>query len=175
MARKKTTKTTRKSRASTPSLASMRASIDKLDRELLKLCNNRAKMAIAIGKLKDDSGQDCYAPGREEEVLGKISDSNKGPLQTRALRSIFRELISGSRSLERDKALRVAYLDPPYSFSHLASLEKFGDSVTIFQSAASRLFLRKSTERMLNTDWFRLKIQPMGVLQTHWILSPDCH
>ena len=129
MARKKTTKTTRKSRASTPSLASMRSSIDKLDRELLKLCNNRAKLAIAIGKLKDDSGQDCYAPGREEEVLGKISDSNKGPLQTRALRSIFRELISGSRSLERDKALRVAYLGPPYSFSHLASLEKFGDSV----------------------------------------------
>ena len=107
----------------------MRSSIDKLDRELLKLCNNRAKLAIAIGKLKDDSGQDCYAPGREEEVLGKISDSNKGPLQTRAMRSIFRELISGSRSLERDKALRVAYLGPPYSFSHLASLEKFGDSV----------------------------------------------
>src|SRR5262249_10155949 len=43
------------------------------------------------------------------------------------LRLIFRELLSGSRSLQR--TLRVACLGPRYSYSHLASVAKFGAAV----------------------------------------------
>jgi chorismate mutase/prephenate dehydratase len=40
---------------------------------------------------------------------------------------VYRELISGSRALQ--KVLKVAYLGPEYSFSHLAAVERFGQGV----------------------------------------------
>ena len=45
------------------------------------------------------------------------------------MRAVFRELISGSRSLEKD--LRVAFLGPAYSYSHLAAIHRFGQSVEL--------------------------------------------
>jgi chorismate mutase/prephenate dehydratase len=52
---------------------------------------------------------------------------NKGPLDEPTIRAIFREIMSGSRALQ--KILKVAYLGPEYSFSHLAALERFGSAV----------------------------------------------
>lgn len=110
-------------------LDSLRAQIDALDRELVQLVNRRAELALKIGKLKDSTGQCIYAPAREEEVLARAIAANGGPLSHDCLRAILRELISGSRSLER--RFRVAFLGPQYSYSHLAALERFGHSVEL--------------------------------------------
>jgi chorismate mutase / prephenate dehydratase len=112
-----------------PTLASIRAKIDQLDQQLVKLMNERARLALEIGKVKNDSGLAAYAPAREDEVLCRVVKLNDGPLADRSLRAVFRELISGSRSLE--KALRVAYLGPAYSYSHLAAIHRFGQSVQL--------------------------------------------
>jgi chorismate mutase/prephenate dehydratase len=109
------------------SLKNLRQQIDRLDRELLKLANHRAALASRIGDLKNESGLDVYSPGREDEVLTEMLQSNHGPLNENCIRAIFRELMSGSRALQ--KVLKVAYLGPEYSFSHLAAIEKFGHSV----------------------------------------------
>src|SRR5262245_38168403 len=101
--------------ASNPALAKLRGQIDKLDQELVKRMNERAKLALEIGKLKEATGQVCYDPAREEEILSKVVEHSKGPLGSQALKSVFRELISGSRALEKE--LRVAYLGPAYSYS----------------------------------------------------------
>ncbi len=66
---------------------------------------------------------------REEEVLARVVALNKGPLDPRCVRAVFRELISGSRALE--KSLRVAYLGPAYTYSHLAAIQRFGQSVEL--------------------------------------------
>ena len=105
----------------------LRGQIDKLDVQLLKLMNERAELAVEIGKIKDAEGDKVFAPEREEEVLDRILSENKGPLDNRALRAVFRELMSGSRAVQR--RVRIAYLGPEYSFSHLAAIEKFGVSV----------------------------------------------
>src|SRR5262249_17899619 len=73
-------------------------------------------------------------PGRESEVLERVLVANDGPLDNRAVRAVFRELMSGSRALQRE--IRIAYLGPEYSFSHLAALERFGSSVD-FVSASN--------------------------------------
>jgi chorismate mutase/prephenate dehydratase len=93
----------------------------------LKLINQRAAIALKIGQMKNNHGAEVFSPAREEEVLRNVLSANKGPLSEQAVRAIFRELISGSRALQ--KVLRVAYLGPEYSFSHLAALERFGQSV----------------------------------------------
>ncbi|MCC7086011.1 MAG: prephenate dehydratase [Pirellulales bacterium] len=108
-------------------LASLRAKIDRLDRELVSLMNQRAKLAHQIGKVKEANGQHAYDPAREEEVLTRVRENNRGPLSNYCLNGVFRELISGSRALE--KTLRVAYLGPAYTYSHLAAIQRFGQSV----------------------------------------------
>ncbi|MDZ4821141.1 MAG: prephenate dehydratase [Planctomycetota bacterium] len=117
-----------------PSIAALRVKIDRIDRELVARINERAKLAHQIGKIKDANGQRCYDPVREEEVLAKVIELSRGPLSNSALRNVFRELISGSRALER--ALRVAYLGPEYSYSHLAAIHRFGQSVELVPVAS---------------------------------------
>jgi chorismate mutase/prephenate dehydratase len=113
----------------TPTIASLRAKIDRVDQELVRLMNDRAQLALEIGKVKSSSGIKAYAPAREDEVLSRVLSLSKGPLADRCVRAVFREIISGSRSLEKD--LRVAYLGPAYSYSHLAAIHRFGQSVEL--------------------------------------------
>ncbi len=111
-------------------LRSLRTQIDKLDLQLLKLINDRAVVAGEIGRLKNEHGEEVFSPSREEEVVKNILEQhtkNKGTVDTGTVRAIFRELISGSRALQ--KILKVAYLGPEYSFSHLAAVERFGQAV----------------------------------------------
>ena len=113
----------------TPTIAALRAKIDRVDQELVRLMNDRAQLALEIGKVKSSSGISAYAPAREDEVLNRVLSLSKGPLADRCVRAVFREIISGSRSLEKD--LRVAYLGPAYSYSHLAAIHRFGQSVEL--------------------------------------------
>lgn len=109
------------------SLAGMRGQIDRIDRQLVKLINDRANVAIKIGRLKEQSGEVVYDPVREEAVLAKALELSPGPLSPACVRAIFRELISGSRSLEQ--VLKVAFLGPDFTYSHLAAIHRFGQSV----------------------------------------------
>jgi len=111
-------------------LEDLRQKIDAIDAQLVALMNERARCAVEIGHLKREAGTSAfYSPEREREVLHRILAENAGPLSDAALQAIWKELMSGSLSLE--KALRVAYLGPEGSFSHLAALEKFGRSVEL--------------------------------------------
>src|SRR6516164_5941204 len=111
-------------------LRSLRTQIDKLDHQILKLVNERAGVAAEIGKIKNDHGDEIFSPAREEEVLQhvlQLNEKHKGPLDPGTIRAIFREIMSGSRALQ--KVLKVAYLGPEYSYSHLAALDRFGQAV----------------------------------------------
>src|SRR5262245_46329974 len=112
-------------------LRGLRTQIDKLDLQILKLVNERAGVAAEIGKIKNDQNAEPFAPAREEEVLKNVLELNKGPLDNDTIRAIFREIMSGSRALQ--KVLKVAYLGPEYSFSHLAAIERFGQAVSLVQ------------------------------------------
>jgi chorismate mutase/prephenate dehydratase len=109
------------------SIKDLRSRIDKLDVQIVELVNKRAALAAEIGKHKDDHGGDIFLPAREEEVYKNILEANKGPLDSATIRAIFREIMSGSRAIQ--KVLKVAYLGPEDSFSHLAAIERFGQAV----------------------------------------------
>jgi len=109
------------------SLEEFRKKIDELDHQLVKLLNERARVVVDIGKLKTRTDKPVYSPDREKEVFARIAEANEGPLPNRCLVAIWRELMSGSFVLERP--LRIGYLGPAGSFSHTASMLKFGQSV----------------------------------------------
>src|SRR5438094_7981657 len=108
-------------------IRSLRNAIDKLDLQILKLVNERADAAGDIGKLKSETSSEVFDPVREEEVLKNVIEASKGPLDEITIRAIFREIISGARALQ--KIIKVTYLGPEYSYSHLAAVERFGHDV----------------------------------------------
>src|SRR4029078_2548241 len=109
------------------SLDDLRQQIDAVDEELVALLNRRADIVVEIGRIKNAGGTPIYSPDREKAVLDKIRAANKGPLPDKTLVAIYRELMSGSFMLERP--LRITYLGPQGSYSHLAAVSKFGSSV----------------------------------------------
>lgn len=113
--------------ATRPNLAELRQRIDALDEQLIALLSERGRVAAAIGRAKVVDGTPIYASDREHEILTRIAERNPGPFPTSVLQAIYRELMSGSFLLERP--LRIAFLGPRGSFSHLAASAKFGASV----------------------------------------------
>lgn len=107
-------------------LATLRAQIDKHDLHILELLNKRAAVAAQIGKVKADAGGDVFSAAREEEVLANVLAAHHGPLANVTVRAIFRELISGSRAIQKQQ--KIAYLGPEYSYSHLAAIQRFGEA-----------------------------------------------
>jgi len=115
-------------------LESIRAELDLLDERLIELINARARLVQRIGETKASAGMRVYAPDRERQVLDRITALNQGPIDNRALRVIYRELMSASLVLERTP--RIAVLGPPGSYSHLAARRRFGLSVE-FEAVAT--------------------------------------
>lgn len=108
-------------------LKELRQKIDALDQKIIQLLNERTNLVLEIGKLKDKEGRSVYSPDRETEVYRKIEEIAKGPLPKEALKAIYREVMSAALVLE--KPLTIAYLGPEATFTHLASISKFGSSV----------------------------------------------
>jgi chorismate mutase/prephenate dehydratase len=114
-----------KKKSSVGSVASVRKEIQRVDRDLVKLLADRAQAAQKMAKLRQDDGAALYDLTEEQQEVAELLTQNKGPLSDAALRSIYREILGAARSLV--KPIRVAYLGPKYSFSHLAAIDRFGD------------------------------------------------
>jgi len=108
-------------------LKKLRNKIDNIDSTLIRLLNQRAEVSQNIGVVKRTSNIDIYAPDRESEVYRTLIEKNKGPLNDNTVKAIYREVMSGTLALEGP--LKVAYMGPPATFTHQASLSKFGSSV----------------------------------------------
>jgi chorismate mutase/prephenate dehydratase len=110
-------------------LAELRRKIDRVDQRLVKLLNERASLVVEVGRVKRGDEIPIYAPHREAQVLAKVLEANKGPLPGRTVEGVYRELMSGSFALEQP--LRIGYLGPAGSHSHVAAIRQFGSSVEL--------------------------------------------
>lgn len=108
-------------------LGALRKRIDALDEQLVRLLNERTSVALEVGKIKQASGEEIYAPAREKAVLERVAQLSKGPLAAESVQAIYREVMSAALALEC--AIKVAYLGPPATFTHQAASQKFGGSV----------------------------------------------
>ncbi len=116
------------------SVDGLRKKIDQADGKIVELLNQRASLARKIGLRKNLGKEEVYVPGREKEIHQRVSDLNRGPLSGPALHSIYREILSASRSLEA--SLKIAYFGPEATFTHMAAREKFGSSATFIPLAS---------------------------------------
>ena len=105
-------------------LVSVRGEIDATDDEILRLLNQRARAVAEVADLKAALEVPFYVPSRERQIAERLSAQNTGPFPTEAIRSVFQEIFSACLSLE--KSVRVAYLGPEGTFSHMAVKRQFG-------------------------------------------------
>ena len=110
-------------------METLRAGIDSVDEEIVRLLDRRAWLARRIGEIKHQNGLAAYAPARERVVLDRVADLGEGEFPRRGLQAVFREIISSSISLEG--RLKVAYLGPEATFTHEAALRSFGSSIEL--------------------------------------------
>jgi chorismate mutase/prephenate dehydratase len=114
-----------KKKSSGGSANSVRREIQHLDRDLLKSLSDRARAVQKLAKIRQNERLPLYDLAEEQESLAELQAQNKGPLSADALRNVYREVLGTARSLV--KPIRVAYLGPKYSYSHLAAIDRFGD------------------------------------------------
>lgn len=108
-------------------LQNLRLQIDGIDRQILALLNQRYEVVKKVGEWKHAHNQPIYVPERERMLLEKLENLNPGPMSSETLRAIYREIMSGSIKLELP--IRIAYLGPEATYTHLAARNVFGQSV----------------------------------------------
>src|SRR3989442_8548209 len=85
-----------------PTLDDLRDDIDRVDEVLVRLLNERARVACEIGRIKKELGVEVYQPEREKQVLAHVrSIAAEGPLGADAIARLFERIIDEARRLER--------------------------------------------------------------------------
>lgn len=124
-----------RAKASSPAAAKKRTpeqilgSVQKLDQDILKLLNDRTKLATEWIQSHDNLKSALFSPQIDDQTVAAVLENNAGPMHPDAVRSIYRQLLSSARRQVRTQ--RVAYLGPAYSYSHQAALERFGESADL--------------------------------------------
>jgi chorismate mutase len=90
-------------------LEALRTRIDELDRTIVGLLNDRARLALEAGRLKAAQDRDGVRdPEREREVLLRVAMANEGPLPQADLVDVYRRLIDAFVALEETDRARGA-------------------------------------------------------------------
>ncbi len=79
------------------SLENLRRHIDRIDRELLHLLNERMKVSIDVVRAKRVMGKAVFDGSREAALLERLEKLNEGPLSSEGLRHIYGAIIEESR------------------------------------------------------------------------------
>ncbi|HTW59921.1 MAG TPA: chorismate mutase [Terriglobales bacterium] len=85
-----------------------RKKIDEVDRKLVALLSERARAAVAIGKLKRNTAMPIYEPDRERVVFENVQQVNPGPLPGRDLVRIYERIIDVMRNIQKEEIVTKA-------------------------------------------------------------------
>jgi len=131
------------------SIDDWRSRIDALDGELLRLLNERARIALKVGESKKEAGASLCDHTREREVIERMCEANEGPLDDRAIVELYRAIIHESRRIQnlatlpsqeattprfpgrKNASLRVAFQGARGAFSEAAAVKLLGDDITL--------------------------------------------
>ncbi len=126
-----------------------RKNINALDGELLRLLNQRARVALKVGESKTASGVHLCDHTREREVIERMCEANEGPLDDRAIVELFRAIIHESRRIQtratdqssdqaadhklrlRPDHRRVAFQGARGAFSEEAAIKLLGEGISL--------------------------------------------
>ncbi len=107
-----------------PTLAELRAELDRLDDAVHDLLMQRARVVTGVAAL-GTRGKVPFRPGREADIVRRLLARHTGPLPRRVLPRIWRELFAATTSMQGSFVIGVCEPDPPGGFVACAR-EHFG-------------------------------------------------
>jgi chorismate mutase-like protein len=82
-------------------LAPLRDRIDAIDHEIVALLNERAQIALEIGRVKQETGRRTVRdPAREAQVLERVTSASAGLFPEPELVALYRKLIAATRRVQ---------------------------------------------------------------------------
>ena len=84
-------------------ISDWRQKIDGLHEQIVRLINQRAEAARAIGELKQGANLPVYEPQREKDVFEYVRRVNPGPLSEVEIVDIYERIIDVMRALQKHK------------------------------------------------------------------------
>ena len=81
-------------------IGELRSRVDEVDRELIRILNERARIVQELVAIKAEAGKALFDPKREEEILRKVAEENEGPIYDTSMREIFELILHRIRDLE---------------------------------------------------------------------------
>jgi chorismate mutase len=94
-------------------LAPLRERIDAIDSEIVALLDERAEIALEIGRVKDATGRRAIRdPKREAEVIERVTRASSGLFPEPELAALYRTLIAATRKVQVDQRRRAKTTPP---------------------------------------------------------------
>ncbi len=88
----------------------LRAEIDTINLEILKLLSSRASVVSQIGQRQTELSLKHYDPARETQMLDALEKANTGPYPSSTIKQLFKEIFKASLDLEeRQDKPRMKY------------------------------------------------------------------
>ncbi len=106
------------------SLSNLRETLDKIDRDIIKLLHKRIDIVYKVKKIKKNQNLSIYQAEREKSILNNLLKINAGIFPEDSLVSIYNEIFSVSRKIQSD--IRIGFLGPAATYTHLAAEKSFG-------------------------------------------------
>jgi chorismate mutase/prephenate dehydratase len=139
-------------------LGDLRARIDRIDRELVRLLAERAEVSASVGARKRESGEAALDAARERDLIERLEREDRGTFPLTGLQAIFREILSASRALQG--GFRVGYLGQPGGFAHQAVVRRFGESSTLEAIPSPQHLLERIESERLEYGVFAMEGDP---------------
>lgn len=124
--KKSPVKAASKAKKKSPSKATPEEQLAVLDEQLLSLLNQRVELFEAKLRESESPERALFNVQEDMRLWAMLEEKSEGPLTAAELKTIFRPVLNASRQRVRSK--RVAYLGPAYSFTHLAAINRFGET-----------------------------------------------
>ncbi|MFC1891809.1 prephenate dehydratase [Thermodesulfobacteriota bacterium] len=112
----------------TDALRKSQEEINGIDGDIISLLSKRQGLASEMGRIKQKLGVEMVDTAKEQDDLKRLLLNKDKNLSADAIRTIFTEIISAERSVQ--KVPSIAFLGPEATFSHQSAVSLYGNSAT---------------------------------------------
>jgi len=91
------------SKQETYNIINFRNKVDTIDEKILDLINQRLILAKNIGNVKGKEGKPVIDKSRENEIIKRLTNLNKGPLSPEDLNRFFKKIIMLCREIQNHR------------------------------------------------------------------------
>ncbi len=113
-----------------------RNDMDHIDDTLLELINKRLVLSRKLGDLPEKEDEMPHQAEQEREIIQRLLELNKGPMDKILLTQLFTDIFSACREIRKKQ--RITFLGPEATFTHIAALQHFGRSATFLPQPTIR-------------------------------------